>query len=207
MTQQELEALLVRPLTSIEATNINLYLEIAKEQLEYLLCINLEVNPDTSGDPEETTRTFEIREGYSTVFTDIFTELSEVKVDGVITTDFYQAFWDKRNNSYYNSIVLNECGGKVAAITGYWDFSSIPADLQRLWAQAFAVVSAKRSVKAIESKKVEDFSVKYGDLSDDEQFVKDNARTIRKYSMCNIGYVKHGKTCSLHGRLDCGYCV
>lgn len=207
MTQVELEALLGRPLTSTEVTNLDLYLDIAKESLEELLCISLDVNPDGSGDPAEETLTFDIREGYSTVFTDIFTEVTEVKVDDVATTDFYPAFWDKRSNPYYNSIVMNERGGIELSITGCWGFSELPNDLQRLWAQAFAVASKKRGVSSVKSKKVEDFSIVYGELSDDEQFQKDNAATIRKYRMCDIGYVRHGSTCSTHGVRDCGYCI
>ncbi len=206
MTQQELEALLGRPLTPTEVSNLDLYLEIAKESLEELLCVSLDVD-DTSGDPETTTRTFDIRDGYSTVFTDIFTSLTEVKVDGAVTTGYHQAFWDKRSNPFYNSIVLNECGGSTVAITGYWGFDTIPVDLQRLLAQSFAVVSAKRAVKAVKRKRVRNFDITFGDLSDDAQFNEDNASVIRKYSMCNIGYVKHGKTCVTHGKYDCGYCI
>lgn len=209
MTQQELEALLGRPLTPTEVMNLDLYLDIAKESLEDLLCISLDVNPDGSGDPEETTQTFDVREGYSTVFTGIFTELSEVKVDGTVTTDYYPAFWDKRSNLYYNSIVLGKKNAKEVEITGFWGFDSIPADLKLLWAQMFANVSKKYNAGGgnVKSKQVEDFRITYGDLTDDEAFLNANKRTISKYSLCNIGYVLHGSTCKSHRRRDCGYCV
>jgi hypothetical protein len=59
MTQQELEALLGRPLTPIEVTNLGLYLEIALESLEDALCIEIE---DTSSASETAyARTFEPR--------------------------------------------------------------------------------------------------------------------------------------------------
>jgi hypothetical protein len=202
MKQTELEALLGRPLTPTEASNRKLYLEIAKESLEQLLCISL-------CDDEDETRTFDIREGYSTVFTDIFTELTAVQFDGVATTDYYPAFWDKRNNPYYNSIVLDDCGGSTISITGAWGFSEIPSDLKLLWAQLFANVSKKYTAGGgnIKSKRVEDFSITYGDLTDDEVFLSANARTIQKYSMCNTGYIRHGKTCKAHRKLNCGYCI
>lgn len=204
MTQQELGALLGRPLTAKEVTNLDLYIDIAKENLESLLCMPLDVKET---DAAAEARTFDVREGFSTVFTDIFTEITEVKIDGAITTDYYSAFWDKRNSPYYNSIVLGNRRGDTVEITGSWGFDTLPKDLQRLWAQVFAIVSKKRSVSNVKSKKVEDFSIVYGDLSDDEQFQKDNATTINKYRMCNIGYVRHGSTCNAHGVRDCGYCL
>jgi hypothetical protein len=191
MDESELEALLGRPLTPTENTNKDLYLEIAKESLEELLCISLD-----SGSEEEESRTFEIREGYSTVFTDIFKEISEVKVDGATTEDYYPAFWDKRSNPYYNSIVLAKAGN-TAEITAVWGFSTVPNDLKLLWAQAFANVSKKYVPGSdnVKSKQVEDFRVSYGDLTDDEAFINANKRTMAKYSMCNVGYVRHGDTC------------
>jgi len=209
MDQTQLEALLGRPLTSMEASNLELYLEIAQESLEELLCISLDSAPDDSTDPAEETRTFDIREGYSTVFTDIFAEISEVSVDGVTTTDYYPAFWDKRNSPYYNSIVLDGCSGKTISITGYWGFDELPSDLKLLLAQLFANTSKKYVAGGdnVKSKQVEDFRITYGDLTDDQTFLNTNARTIQKYSMCNIGYVRHGKTCARHGVHDCGYCI
>lgn len=207
MEQSDLVALLGRPLTPTEIANIDLYLEIAKENVEDLLCISLEVNPEGSGEPETDTRTFEVREGYSTVFTGIFTSLTEVKVDGVATDDYHIAYWDKRSNQYYNSIVLDDCHISEVEITGYWGFATLPADLQLMWAEAFAIVSQKRVVSDVKSKKVEDFSITYGDLSDEEKFTKDNTRTIQKYSLCNVGYIRHGETCSYHGVYNCGHCI
>lgn len=209
MTQEQLEALLGRSLTPREVTNLDLYFEIAQESLEELLCISLDVNPDGSGEPELDTQTFDVREGYSTVFTGIFTQLSEVKVDGTVTTDYYPAFWDKRSNAYYNSIVLDDCNASEVEITGYWGFDSIPADLQLLWAQMFANVSKKYKAGGgnVKRKDVRNFSVWLGDLSDDETFINENKRAIQKYSLCNVGYVLHGRTCSTHGRYGCGYCL
>lgn len=209
MSQSELEALLGRSLTPREVANRELYLEIAKESLEELLCISLDSQDDTSGSgDEEYTQTFDIREGYSTVFTDIFTELTEVKVDGKVTTDYHVAFWDKRSNAYYNSIVLDGIKGSEAEITGFWGFDTIPKDLQLLWAQAFANVSKTYNAGAgnVKSKQVEDFRVTYGELSDDDVFLDANKRTISKYSMCNIGYVLHGNVCKAHRVRRCGHC-
>lgn len=201
MKQTELEALLGRPLTPTEASNRKLYLEIAEESLfgeGGLLCI----------DPTEDTgeRVFEKREGMSTVFTGIFTKINSVKVDGEDAT-YTPYFWDSRNSDFYNSIVLTENCGSEVVVDADWGLGCLPKDLKRLLAQAFAVVSAKRQVKNVKSKKVEDFSITYGDLSEDDQFVADNARVIKKYSMCDIGYVRSGKTCKAHRRHNCGHCI
>lgn len=201
MDESELEALLGRPLTPTENTNFDLYLDIAKKSLEELLCISL--------DSVSETRTFDVRDGYSTVFTGIFTSVSELKVDGVATTDYHPAFWDKRSNPYYNSVVLGK-SGKTVEITATWGFDTVPNDLKLLWAQAFANVSKKYVPGGdnIKSKQIEDFRVSYGDLTDDEAFINANKRTIAKYSMCNIGYVMHGGgTCKTHGVRRCGYCI
>lgn len=197
MSQSELEALLGRSLTQREVTNLDLYLDIAKESLEELLCISLDTNPDTSGGKDSETRSFDVREGYSTVFTDIFSEIEEVKVDGVTTTGYYPAFWDKRSGDYFNSIVLDCRTAESVEITGCWGFETLPGDLQLLWAQQFAIVSKKYKAGAgnVKSKQVEDFRISYGDLTDDQVFLNDNRRIIKKYSMCNIAHVLHGGTC------------
>ncbi len=207
MTQEELETLLGRPLTSNEVNNLDTYLDIAKESLEDLLCMPIDLQGDTSDD-DEYTQVFDIREGYSTVFTGIFTEITEVKIDSVVTDNYYPAFWDKRSNPYYNSIILDYCSGKEVEVTGVWGFISLPSDIQLLWAQLFANVS-KRYVPGtdnVQRKAVEDFSIWLGDLTDDETFLNANQRIIGKYSLCNIGYVLHGQVCVIHGRYDCGTC-
>ena len=192
MTKDEVSKLLGRPLTTQENANYDLYLEIAKVTLEEMLCIELEKQ---ASNPTASARTFEVREGYSTVFTGIFTSLTEVKVDGVATTDYSTRYWDKRSNPYYNSIVLDKCNGKEVEVTGLWGFASIPNDLQMLWAQMFALVSQKRAVNKVKSKKVEDFAVTYSDETAMESFGHDNEVIINKYSLCNVGYVKHGDVC------------
>lgn len=188
MNQAQLEALLGRSLTPREATNRRLYLDIAREEIESLMCISLCCNDSEA-------RTFEPREGMSTVFTGIFTDIEEVRVDGTVVTDYYKAFWDNRNGSFYNSIVFATPQSSEVEIEASWGFDNIPSDLKRLWTQMFAVVSKKRTVSHVKSKKVEDFSVTYTDESDIEAFARDNAVTIRKYSMCTIGDVRHGGIC------------
>lgn len=203
MTQEDIQALLGRSLTSTEAANRKLYLDIARESLEELLCMQISCENTLEA------RTFDIREGYSTVFTDIFTEVDEVKVDGTVTTYYHPAFWDKRNNAFYNSIVMDEKFGSTVEITATWGFDSVPNDIKQLWAQLFANVSKKYKAGAanVKSKQVEDFRVTYGDLTDDELFISANTRTIQKYKMCDIGFVLHGDVCTTHEVRNCGLCI
>lgn len=169
--------------------------EEAKQFLESLLCL------DFSQDSGE--RTFTAREGMRTVFTGIFSNVRSVTVNGQ-AVDYYPAFFDKRNGDYFNSIVLTKpvCGEVV--IDADWGFNELPADLKKLLANADAVTSQAYSVKEVKSKRVEDFQITYSDLSDDEVFLKQNAVTIAKYSMCDVPYILHGETCH-HGRV-CGVC-
>lgn len=119
MTQEQLESLLGRPLTANEIANKDLYLNIATEALEELICSPI-------ADVTET-RTFDIREGYSTVFTDIFRSVSEVKIDGTIIdpSNYSLRQWDKRNADWYNSLVFDtrfRSYQKEIEITAEWGF-------------------------------------------------------------------------------------
>lgn len=207
MSEEEVEKLLGRPLSEREQANFDLYLNIAKESLEELLCISLDVQADESDSSDPETRTFDIREGYSTVFTDIFNEVNTIEVDGNEITDFYPAFWDKKNNAFYNSIVLDKAKGKELQISAFWGFVELPDDLKQLWAQLFADTSQKYVSGSgnIKSKQVEDFRISYGDLTNDQSFINANSRIISKYGMCDIGYIKHGKVCR-HGS-NCLRCI
>ena len=132
----------------------------AKQFLESLLCL------DFSQDSGE--RTFTAREGMRTVFTGIFSNVHSVTVDGRAVSNYHPAFFDKRNGDYFNSIVLAKpvCGEVV--VDADWGFDVLPADLQKLLANADAVTSQAYSTKEVKSKRVEDFQITYSDLSDDD---------------------------------------
>lgn len=159
----------------------------AKQWLESLLCLDL------SQDSGE--RTFSPREGMRTVFTGVFSNVLSVTVDGKAVTNYYPAFFNKRSGQFFNSIVFDCPPNCDVVVDADWGFDKIPADLQRLIDNAEKVISKAYSVKEVRSKKIEDFSVTYSDLSDDEVFMKQNAVTINKYSMCHIPYVLHNRSC------------
>jgi len=206
MKQEELEAFLGRSLTQREVTNMTIYLDIARQSLEELVC--MEISCESVEEP----RIVSTRVGYSTVFTDVFTDVDSVTINGeeVDSSKYYKAFFDSRNGKFFNSIVFNEAfyDSDGITITATWGFQGLPNDLGMLMARLFSNVSKKYSVGSgnVKSKRVRNFQVTYGDLTDDQAFIDANSRTIQKYNMCNIGFIRSGSTCSEHGRLDCG-CV
>lgn len=78
---------------------------------------------------------------------------------------------------------------------------TLPLDptLQLLLARCFAVITAEQAQTAnagITSKKVEDFSITYGDkeTSPMEAFVKQNANELERFSECQAP-IRQGKVC------------
>lgn len=190
MDKATLEALLGRTLTTTEDANLELYLNIASESLDNLLCLNLL--------DDSTVRVFDARDGYSTVFMDIFTEVQTVKLNGNTTTDYSVRQWSKRNATWYNSIVFEHklCDDDEVEVTATWGFETMPNDLQMLLAQLFSLISKKNKFdNTVESKQVEDFRISLNTDADlDEEFYSQYGSTISKYSLCLIPYFKQGKT-------------
>jgi len=201
MNQAQLEALLGRPLTSIEVTNLELYLEIANDTLETLLC--------TSIRPATEERTFNLREGYRTAFVDIFTEVTEVKVNGTVQypTSYSKRQWDKRTGGWFNSLVLADRITSTTdeiTVNATWGFVdapvedyAVPSDLQVILAGLFSLITKKNKLDpTVTSKATEDFKISFNaDVDLDEEFYTQYSKTIDKYSLCNIGYVRHGEVC------------
>lgn len=184
--------LLGRPLTSIEETSYSKYLKIATQELEELLCITL-----CDGDDS---RVYEASDGYRTVFADIFTEVTEVKVDGdvVDVEDYSVRQWDKRNARWYNSLVFENKFSKNSEveISASWGFDSIPSDLKALLAGMFSLVTKKNSASLVQSKQVEDFRVTFRtDTTDLEQLLSSYQSTVKKYGMCDIRTIRSGEVC------------
>lgn len=199
MDATKLAALLGRPLTANETANVNLYLDIAWQALEELICTPIA--------PVTETRTFNVREGYSTAFLDIFRAISQVKVDGTVIdpSKYSKRQWDKRTATWFNSIVLSDKFTEVDTeieVTGDWGFVttptySVPSDLQLLIAGLFDLITKKNNYNpSVKSKQVEDFRITFADDLDlDSEFSKQYVSTIAKYSLCNIGYMRHGEVC------------
>lgn len=193
MNQTQMSALLGRPLTTVEATNFNLYLKIARQSLDDLLCTNLCDDSDT--------RTYDARAGYSTVFTDIFTDIKSVSVNGIqAAADTYSVRqWDRRNGSWYNSIVFDEKleEDDEVEVSASWGFSEMPSDLQLVQAQLFGLISRKNKFDpTVTNKEVEDFRISFNvDADLDDEFYRQYNKTIAKYSLCTIGNIQQGSIC------------
>lgn len=191
LTEQELTTLLNRPLTSIEVTNLELYLEITLERIAQLLCINFT--------KETATRTYDVRIGYRTVNTDVFTGTPVVSVNGVVqdAATYSVRQFDNQNGTWFNSIVFKRHLPRTAdsiTVLADWGFDTLPADLRMFVASMFAQVSATDSSAspAVKSKKIEDFTVTFADAPAYDTFILSNAPVIRKYSMCSLGEIRHG---------------
>jgi len=190
MDTTEMAALLGRPLTSVETTNFNTYLKLARQNLDVLLCMDL----CSKEDP----RTYSTREGYSTVFVDVFTDIDEVKLNGDVTTDYSVRQWDKRSASWYNSLVFGCKFDKddEVEITASWGFDKYPIDLQSVLAGLFGLITKKNKFDGtIASKQVEDFRISFNvDADLDASFYQSYNATISKYSLCDIPEIRNGKT-------------
>lgn len=186
MSEDEIAALLGRPLMPLEVENFTEYLKIAQERLEDLTCLNL--NEETED------RVFDVREGYTTVFTDPFVAINSVKINGNAVSDYTPMQWNRRKADWYNSIVLKNvtCADEIT-INADWEIAS--PELELLIARLFGLLNAESSGNNnIKSKRVNDFQITFNDNSVYQQFLIDNQALIDKYSLCNIGNIQHGST-------------
>jgi hypothetical protein len=203
MDKEEISALLGRPLTTVEDTNFNLYINIANENLQNLICTPFEEITET--------RLFGTRHDYKTAFVDIFSEVTEVKLDDTVTTDYQIRQWDNLNGNWFNSLVFEDyLKGKKLEVTASWGFppasdaSSLPLDLQQVLAGLFGLISKKNKYDgSIQSKQVEDFRITLRDVDLDDEFYKSYGTTISKYSLCNIPDFKQGKVCQCSEDCKC----
>jgi hypothetical protein len=196
LTQEQLEALLGRPLTPNEIENLSLYLEIAQQQLEDMLCTTLEEVTET--------RTYDLVDGNRSAFVDIFTSVDLVTVDGE-AVEATPKQWDRTNADWYNVLRIYDCPPRTRGckrcdttreveVTADWGFTELPGDLALLLAKLFALNTTSQVTDGrVRTKRIEDFSVTYADTTTIEQFGRDNSRTLQKYSMCNMGEIAHGR--------------
>ncbi len=201
---QQIESILGRSLTATELANYDLYLNIAVERIEELLCTRIELPADDSGVLVAEARLYAVRPGYTTVYTDVFTGTPTVTVGDVTkeASTYQVRQFDNRNGTWFNSIVFDdELDSDIEEITvsALWGFTQVPYDLQVLIAKAFDLLRVEHSSDdRVKSKKIEDFSVTYKDSASFDQFVESNRAVINKYSLCSYGEVAHGSVCSIY---------
>lgn len=198
MDKTTIAKLLGRPLTSSEDSNFEQYINYTISTLENLLC--------WSPICDEATATYESRDGYRTLWTDPFTSITDVKVDGSAVTDYKLAFNGNFNYPFYNSVVFpHPLGGQTVEITGTWGFEELPADLGSLVAEIFKMTGRVNTANLsgnVKSKSVEDFSITYSDRSEMDALASNNSSVIAKYSNCqSAGQISHGNVGGCDGRI------
>ena len=194
MDKTKMVALLGKPLTTVEDTNFALYLNISIQTLEQMTCLIL---TETSGD--DGVRVYDTREGYRTQFIDLFTELSEVKINDDIIgiSDYSKRQWNRRTADWYNSLVFEDAFSETqteVTVTGTWlTTDNMPDDLQAVLAGLFGLVASKQKYDpTVASKQVEDFRLTLrADADLDADFSRKFSTTLAKYNMCNIPNVQH----------------
>lgn len=202
LTQNQLEQLLNRSLTSAEVSNLDLYLEIAAGQLSARLCFIPEIAPNPTA---PTTRLYDTRQGYRTIFTAPFVGTPVVSVEGVVqdASGYTVRQFDSLNGSWFNSIVFKSFLSRdieTVSIEADWGFDALPSDLSLVIANLFNMQSVNSSGSSrVKSKKVEDFSITYSDSSEEERFNSQYSPTIAKYSICNQTNVRSGNVYDYYG--------
>ena len=191
MNKTTMAALLGRPLSTIENTNYNLYLKIARDRLQQLTCLDLEeVTED---------RVYSVRESFHSVFTDMFTGINSVTLNGTAleATDYTPMQWDRRKAEWFNSIVL-DCLTTEDEITINADWGACTPGLQLLQAKLFDLIGKMNTGSGnVKSKKVEDFSITFNDNTVYDQFLLDNGALIAQYSICNVPQLTSGRVCRI----------
>jgi hypothetical protein len=190
----EVSKYLGRSLTSTESANFDLYLKIATEKVEQLLCFELCAK---AGE-----RTYDSRAGYQTLFVDPFASVYKVTYNGseLSGDDYAIKQNDKYSGSWYNSLVFdNKLDGGAVTVGAMWGFKTLPKDLASFLAQMFNQHSASQTPDGnVKSKSLEDFSITYKDTPSYDEFLNENSAVIGRYSLCGVGEIQHGDTYSVY---------
>ena len=198
MTEQDIEKLLGRDLSAMENNNFSLYLDITIERLSNLLSVNVIIPEVDSGtnEPIVETRIYAGRNGYKTLYTDPFTDLISVSIDGntkTVTT----AQWDNPMGSWKNVVCFDdEMDAEQVDVTAKFGYGNpLPSDLQLLIARGFdAILKENTDNPRVSTKRNEDYSVSYKDSVESswQAFTMTNKGIIQKYSQAGLGVIEHG---------------
>ena len=185
ISQTDFEKLLGRTLTSTEASNFEQHLNATIANLENLLGWSL------LGEAGE--RVYKSRRRYHTLWTDPFTEINSVTVDGTAETDYTPIFNDSYNSPFYNGLEFDyPLDGSKVVIDATWGFTGIPADLGQLivalWSMAQRLPTEQGNVR---SKSIEDFSVTYTEDGEYNSIITTYSGVIAKYAL-DSSQIQHG---------------
>ncbi len=187
ITKADMPKLLGRSLTSLEDSNYDLYIDIALERLNGLLCFDAR-----NGDVV----TKRARVGYSEIKLEPFTAISAVTVDGTAVTNYTLKQNDSYSAPWFNLLEFDErfTSEKLVSITATWGFGSdCSSDLAQLFAKLFNLISTEKGTSGqVKSKSIEYVSVTYDNsVSPLDSLISENMGVIAKYSACG-GYVRSG---------------
>ncbi len=197
MDINSITAYLGRPLTEYETMNFDSLMNQAVARLEDLLGTPL---VQVKGE-----RVFAVRQGFCTIWTDIFTEVKSVNMNGEALSENY--FASARNDArgmldWFNSIILSAKPSEReldVTIDATWGFDlksaeALPEDLKTLIAARFNAMSQdKKFDPTIASEQIEDYRVSYATACTPfDAFVASNTLTIQKYSQTKHGGLRNG---------------
>lgn len=190
ITKEDIVKLLGRPLSAKEDAGYDAYLEIAQVQLEDLLGYSLELSTAI------TSKTFTGVDGYRSIFTPPFTEISSVSIDGkaigytVGTT----------NKPIKVEIVLERPAhdNEQIVVSAKWGYATaLPGGVKLLLSNMFAVVAngqATGSDAKVKSETTLSHSVSYDNSSTHmASFEADNANIISLYQRPKPGELQAGR--------------
>lgn len=189
-TQEEISDMLGRPLTAKEAAGFDAYIEIAVTQLGSILGYSLALS-DTP-----TTKEFTGSRDYRSLIIPPFTDITEVKVNGEVETNYSVSNTSKPFNV---EIVLPRymSDSTKVAVTAKWGYSTYPSGVLLLLANMFSVVANGQTSEgsaSVKSETVLSHSVTYETgVTRYEQFAKDNANIIELYRLPYSSLVSTGR--------------
>lgn len=196
LSEAKLAEILNRPLTTNESGNYTKLATQAAGHMSLLLCGSTTYEADAE-------RTYEVREGYRTIFTDPFTGTATVTIGGSTTdADKYTLRLGDAivgGSGVKNAVVFKKHltrGTELVTIRANFGFNdtTMPVELQGMFADLFVKAdrdAASIGQRAVKSKRIDDYSVTYAD-EDVDTFKASYAAVLSKYAACGSGAVRHG---------------
>lgn len=186
MTESQISALLGRPLSSVETTNFTTYKCLAEQYVSDILCLDCLCTKFGE-------KSFSPRRGYTTLPVPAFTDLISVKINDAEVTNYHTRQGSSLNGTWFNSLVFDtplDC--ETVTIEADWGFGTLPLDIKKMIAEAFALSSETVDSNLLKTKRVEDFSITLKDETKQQAFADKYRATIAKYSSCVNGNVQSG---------------
>lgn len=180
MTQEQVTKLLGRSLTAKEAAGFDVYVDIARAQLEAILGMSLEYGNNDD-------KTFTGIEDYTSLIVPPFTEVYGVKRNGVAAK--YTIPVTGKPFCYEIVLAKPMRQGERIIVEADWGYCEIPNGVYLLWAQMFAVVAnggvggASDGVARVKRETVLSHTIEFDLSSAVDVFRNENSTLIDLYSV------------------------